>query len=280
MRMPELPEVETVARLVRDQVTGAFVLRARAVGHEKWASGRTAELRTIVAVRRRGKHLLLDLDGAQTLDIHLGMTGVLRLHEFDAATALPDPHKHERLLLQLVAEDRHRLLRLVDPRGFGHAVVAMRDASGAVALAALRAMGPEPLEDWTVNHLAAACARRSSAIKATVLDQTVVAGIGNYLADEILFAAGIHPETPSNTLSRARLRKLHAAALSIIANAVAAGGATISDYRHPDGSRGDAQFLLQAYGRQDEACLRCGRPMKKTVVGGRGTTFCSACQRH
>lgn len=278
--MPELPEVETVARIVRAQVTGAHVLRARAVGHEKWASGRAAEGRQIEAVRRRGKHLLLDLDGDETLDVHLGMTGVLRLHECTTADALPNPEKHEKLLLHLVNRDAQTLLRLVDPRGFGHAVVAVRDADGRVDLEALRAMGPEPLEEWTVRQLAEACARRGTAIKATLLDQSVVAGIGNYLADEILFAAGIHPETAANSLSMARLRRLHREARRIIAAAVEAGGATISDYRHPDGSRGGAQFLLQAYGREHESCLRCGRPMKKTVVGGRGTTFCSACQRH
>lgn len=278
--MPELPEVETVARIVRAQLTGARVRRARAVQHEKWASAQSAQGRTIVAVRRRGKHLLLDLDGDETLDVHLGMSGVLRLHEYSAATAIPRAEKHERLLLHLINNDAHTLLRLVDPRGFGHAVVATRDEAGNVELAALRGMGPEPLDDWTVSDLAAACARRGSAIKATLLDQSVVAGIGNYLADEILFAAGIHPEAAANSLSRARLRKLHASAQRIISQAADAGGATISDYRHPDGSTGGAQFLLQAYGREDQACLRCGRPMKKSVVGGRGTTFCSACQRH
>jgi formamidopyrimidine-DNA glycosylase len=159
------------------------------------------------------------------------------------------------------------------------AIVAKRDQRGEVALAALQGMGPEPLDDWTVAQLAASCARHSVAIKAVILDQSVVAGIGNYLADEILFASGIHPATPANSLSRSRLRRLHAAALRIIEAAVDAGGATISDYRHPDGSAGDAQFLLQAYGREHERCLRCGRPMKKTVVGGRGTTYCSSCQR-
>jgi formamidopyrimidine-DNA glycosylase len=280
--MPELPEVETVARIVREQVTGAHVLRARAVAHEKWASGQFAEGRTIVEVRRRGKHLLLDLDGDETLDIHLGMTGVLRLLPFTANAGTPTPaaEKHERLLLQVTSFNTNSLLRLVDPRGFGHAVMATRDASGNVDLDALRSMGPEPLEGWTVSDLVAACARRSTSIKATILDQSVVAGIGNYLADEILFASGIHPETAADSLSRARLRKLHAAAQRIITSAVEAGGATLSDYRRPDGSSGDAQFLLQAYGRETEACLRCGRPMKKTVVAGRGTTFCSACQRH
>jgi formamidopyrimidine-DNA glycosylase len=278
--MPELPEVETIARILRDRVTGSQVLQARAVDHEKWASGRAAQGCHINAVRRRGKHLLLDLDDAQTLDLHLGMSGVLRLHEAEATGTLPPPHKHERLLLRLVnGRGEGSLLRLVDPRGFGHAVVAPRDAAGRVALAALQAMGPEPLADWQVLDLVGACARRSIAIKAALLDQGVVAGIGNYLADEILFDAGIHPSTPANSVSVRRLRRLHASAVRIISAAVQAGGATISDYRHPDGSAGDAQFLLQAYGREGEPCLRCGRPMRKTVVAGRGTTFCSTCQR-
>jgi len=278
--MPELPEVETVARYLRDRVTGSRVLRARAVVHEKWASGTAAEGRAIVAVRRRGKHLLLDLDDATTLAVHLGMTGVLELHESDATADIPAPVKHERLLLRLADDSGHRLLRLVDARGFGHAIVAPRDAAGNVGIAALLVMGPEPLEDWTVADLVAACARRGIAIKAVLLDQGVVAGIGNYLADEILFAAGVHPEAPASGISVARLRRLHAAALRIIDAALDAGGATISDYRHPDGSAGSAQFLLQAYGRAGEPCPRCGRTMKRTVIGGRGTTFCSTCQRH
>ena len=278
-RVPELPEVETVARMLREPLTGAHVVGARAVSHEKWASSRAAKGQRIVAVRRRGKHLLLDLNNQRSLDIHLGMTGVLRLH-VEPVDALPAPHKHERLLLQLRGiSDTSMLLRLVDPRGFGHAVVADCDEGGEVAFAALQAMGPEPLSGWTVAQLAAACARHSVAIKAVILDQSVVAGIGNYLADEILFASGIHPETPSNSISRPRLRRLHAEAVRIIQAAVDAGGATISDYQHPDGSSGSAQFLLQAYGREGEQCLRCGRPMKKSVVGGRGTTFCSSCQR-
>lgn len=277
--MPELPEVETVARMLRGHLTDAHIVRARAVVHEKWASGRAAKGRQIIAVRRRGKHLLLDLDDQRTLDIHLGMSGVLLLHHEPVST-FPAARKHERLLLQLQgAEDAPMLLRLVDPRGFGHAILADRDHRGEVALAALQAMGPEPLDGWTVAQLAASAARHSVAIKAVILDQSIVAGIGNYLADEILFASGIHPATPANSLSRPRLRRLHAQAIRIIQAAVDAGGATISDYRHPDGSAGDAQFLLQAYGRENEQCLRCGRPMKKTVVGGRGTTYCSACQR-
>ena len=277
--MPELPEVETVARMLRDPLTGAHVVRARAVAHEKWASGRAAKGQRIVDVRRRGKHLLLDLNDRRTLDIHLGMTGVLRLH-VEPVETFPAPHKHERLLLQLRGiSDTSMLLRLVDPRGFGHAVVADCDDAGEVALAALQAMGPEPLDGWTAAQLAASCARRSIAIKAVILDQSVVAGVGNYLADEILFVAGVHPETPANSLSRPRIRRIHSAAVQTIQAAVDAGGATISDYQHPDGSSGSAQFLLQAYGREGERCLRCGRPMKKSFVGGRGTTFCSACQR-
>lgn len=278
--MPELPEVETVARILRPRITGAQILQSRAVQHEKWASAGDLHGRPVVAVRRRGKHLLLDLDAEETLAIHLGMTGNVRLHDLDEPGVLPEPETHERVTLLLRGPDRRLLLRLVDPRGFGHAVLAARDADDSVDLEALRSMGPEPLEQWTAAQLIAACARRGSAIKATILDQSVVAGIGNYLADEILFASGIHPATAANTLSARRLRRLHAAAREIIAAAVEAGGATISDYRHPDGSAGDAQFLLQAYGREGEQCLRCGRPMKKTVIGGRGTTFCSACQRH
>ena len=277
--MPELPEVETVARLIRDRVTGAAVTRARVAQHEKWASAQAAQGRTVEAVRRRGKHLILDLDGAESLDVHLGMTGVVRLFDISAGERLPTPQRHERMLLRLSRDGAQTLLSLVDPRGFGHAIVAMRAPDGRVELDALRAMGPEPLDGWTLDDLVRACVRRSSAIKATILDQSVVAGIGNYLADEILFAAGIHPEAAANALSRSRLRRLHGEAQRIIEAAIDAGGATISDYRHPDGSQGDAQFLLQAYGRENEPCLRCGRPMKKSVVGGRGTTFCSACQR-
>lgn len=276
--MPELPEVETVARYLRDRITGARILEVRVVPHEKWASASAAQEQRILEVRRRGKHLLLDLDDAHSLAIHLGMTGVVSLEE--SQRGRPAEFLHERVSMRLRTNDGQAWrLRLIDPRGFGHAVVAPRDAQGNVRLEALRTMGPEPLEQWTWQQLAAACTRRSGAIKAALLDQTVVAGIGNYLADEILFASRIHPDAAANSLGVRRLRTLHREAQRIIASAVENGGATISDYRHPDGSSGEAQFGLLAYGREGEPCVRCGRPLRKTVVGGRGTTYCSHCQR-
>ena len=276
--MPELPEVETVARYLRARVTDARITVVRVVPHEKWASAATAHGRQLTDIRRRGKHLLLDLDDGNTLAIHLGMTGVVDLEI--APPRMPGPNLHERLALRMRTSDGARwLLRLTDARGFGHAIVAPRTRDGEVELAALHSMGPEPLDGWTWQHLARACARRNGPIKAALLDQSVVAGIGNYLADEILYAARVHPARSANTLSTRKLRTLHEKAVAIITKAVDAGGATISDYRHPDGSSGEAQFGLLAYGREGEPCVRCGRPMSKTVVAGRGTTYCAYCQR-
>lgn len=267
-----------MARYLRPRITDAKVLSVRTTDHEKWASARAAQGLRIFEVRRRGKHLLLDLEGDETLAVHLGMTGVVELHGHQGA--LPAPHRHERVLLHLDGGRRGaHLFRLIDSRGFGHAVMARRDERGTPELAALQAMGPEPLDDWEPAHLIAACARRSGAIKAALLDQSVVAGVGNYLADEILFASGIHPATAANALGARRLRRLHREAQRIIAAAVEDGGASISDYRHPDGSIGEAQWGLLAYGREGEPCARCGRPLRKSVVAGRGTTYCSHCQR-
>lgn len=275
--MPELPEVETVARAIRGRVTGATVREAQAVEHPHWVDARAVSGARILDVRRVGKHLLLDLDDAWTLDVHFGMSGGLRLH--DAPSSRVEPELHERMRLALQRGREHTLLQLVDPRGFGHARLGERDEGGAVDLPALRRMGPDAVGDWPLTHFRAAIASRTTSIKAVLLDQSVVAGIGNYVADEALFAARVHPATPASALSAIAVRRLHDAVRTVLERSIALQGASLRDYARPDGERGGMQELLAAYGRAGEPCLRCGRPMVKTVVAGRGTTYCPRCQR-
>ena len=274
--MPELPEVETIARAIRARVTSAQVARVRAVDHPHWVEARGAQGATVQAVRRLGKHLLLDLDAAWTLDVHLGMTGNLRLREGWRQEA---PETHERMRLRLVSATGDLTLQLVDSRGFGHVRLGERSPSGAVHLPSLERMGPDAWEAWTPAHLRAAARGRTAPIKALLLDQQVVAGIGNYVADEALFRARVHPATAAGRVSAPALGRLHGAVREVLGRSIELQGATLRDYRGADGERGGMQDLLLAYGRVGQGCVECGRPMEKTRVAGRGTTFCPRCQR-
>ncbi len=277
--MPELPEVETIVRALAPRISGSTIVEVRATSHPKWATAAQARGARITDVRRRGKHIVIDLDDHRSLDLHLGMTGVVTLLEHTRGLALPEPERHERLLLLVKAGRATALVRLADMRGFGHAVLATRGEDGAVDLPAHRAMGPEPLGDWTVDEFVAIARSRRAPIKALLLDQSVVAGVGNYLADEALFAASVHPASPANELSTRKLRMLHEAVRTVISASLAQGGASLRNYRQLDGAQGSTQEQLQAYGRVDLPCLRCGTPMCKAVVAGRGSTYCPRCQR-
>ncbi len=277
--MPELPEVETIVRALAPRITGADILDVRATSHAKWATAARATGGRITDVRRRGKHIIIDLEGPQSLDVHLGMSGVVALLEHAPELPLPEPVRHERLLLLTGSSSGLALVRLTDMRGFGHAMLSTRSADGALDLASHAAMGPEPLGDWPAEAFVDLARGRRAPIKALLLDQSVVAGVGNYLADEALFAARVHPATPANELSDHKLHTLHAAVRDVIASSLAQGGASLRNYRQLDGERGSTQEQLLAYGRVDLPCQRCGTPMRKLVVAGRGSTFCPRCQR-
>lgn len=220
----------------------------------------------ILDVTRRGKFLILPLSKGDDLIIHLGMTGIL--------SPLPAP-KHVRVQLAL---SEGRALYFQDARRFGRFLVV---PSGAYeTLPTLHAMGPEPLsEAFTGRTLYGALQRSRTPIKPFLLSQKPVSGVGNIYADEALWRARIHPLTPANEVSEVKAARLARAIREVLEASLRAKGTTLQDYRTVNGEVGAYAAQLQAYGHADEPCPRCGTPLRKIVLGGRGTHFCARCQR-
>jgi formamidopyrimidine-DNA glycosylase len=270
--VPELPEVETVARDLRPLITGATIVDAdtrwartlRGLTPEAFADGVAG--RRIEGVSRRGKQVVVSLDGAAFLTIHLKMTGQLFVVRRDTPD---DPYV--RLVLAL--EDG-REIRFRDIRKFGRVglYVAADDDPFATT-------GPEPLADsFTVAAFRRRIRGRKGRLKPLLLDQSFIAGVGNIYADEALWAARLHPLRTARTLRPADERRLWLELRRILAEAVIRRGSSIDDYTAPDGD-GEMQEHLRVYQRAGEPCMRCGRPIRRIVVGGRATHFCSWCQR-
>ena len=272
--MPELPEVETVRRRLEPELAGRTLSEVEVLDFRLTApepvEAVAARLtgRRIESVGRRGKYLLIELDDDAALVVHLRMTGnVLWLPQ---APEGPPPFLRARALL-----DDGSYVGYTDIRRFGTWRVA---EDGAEALLAGK-LGPEPLGDWTEAELARTLKGRKAPIKAALLDQRVVAGVGNIYADEALWAAKVHPEAPAGRLSRVRVARVHEAVREALQAGIDAQGASIRDFRTPDGGYGSAQERFRAYGRGSEPCERCGTPLRRTVVAQRGTTYCPRCQR-
>jgi formamidopyrimidine-DNA glycosylase len=272
--MPELPEVETVRRRLAPHLVGRVVAEIEILDHRLTdpeppaaVAARLAGSR-IEAVRRRGKYLVIELDDGAALTIHLRMTGnVLWLPSPPEAAP---PFLRARALL-----DDGSYLGYTDVRRFG----TWRVAEDGVELLLAGKLGPEPLDGWAAVDLARALAGRKAPVKAALLDQRVVAGVGNIYADEALFAARIHPAAPAGRLSRARVTRLHDAVRDVLQAGIDAQGASIRDFRTPDGGYGSAQERFAVYGRGGEPCENCGTPLRRTVIAQRGTTYCPRCQR-
>jgi len=274
--MPELPEVETVVRDLRAAgVTNAVIGACRFYWPKTAAGLSPAQFaaalrgRTVVAVSRRAKYIVLSLDDGRALLIHLRMTGKLRLEPLSAK-----PLSHDRA--QLTFADG-RALVFNDTRKFGRFQLADTVAG------ALAHIGPEPLDDaFTVDVLAASLRGRRRAVKPVLLDQSVVAGIGNIYADESLFAARIYPERPAASLTRRELVRLHAAIRATLAQAIRANGTTLgsatTNFYSVAGRRGRNADNIRVFRRHGQPCPCCGTTIRRAVVGGRGTHFCPACQ--
>ncbi len=270
--MPELPEVETIARSLRDlvgrQVVAVEVRWARTVAEpdvSTFAAGLTG--RRIAAVGRRAKWLLLTLDDGAVLLIHLRMSGQLALEPGGRPV---DPHT--RVLLEL---DDGRRLSFVDSRKFGRMLL------NADPAAQLDELGPEPLGDgFTVEWLAEALAQRRTRLKSLLLEQRFLAGLGNIYTDESLWRAQLHPLRPANSLNGAEVARLHAAIRQVLAEAVGREGTTLDDRGFVGlyGQAGSFAEELAVYGRTGQPCPRCGQPITRLVVGGRGTHICDQCQ--
>ncbi|MET0917025.1 MAG: bifunctional DNA-formamidopyrimidine glycosylase/DNA-(apurinic or apyrimidinic site) lyase [Burkholderiales bacterium] len=271
--MPELPEVETTRRGVEPHVVGHKVSDLRVYDRRlRWPvpSDLRARLagRTIDRVERRSKYLLFRV-GADTLLVHLGMTGSLRVH-----TRVPERRAHDHVDLVL---EHGVTLRYHDPRRFG---AVLWIAGPAEQHPLLRHLGPEPLDRaFDADYLWHATRGRRAAIKLALMDNHVVVGVGNIYANEALFRAGIRPTTPAGRLSRPRLSRLVDETRDVLTEAIAKGGSTLRDYVDATGEPGYFQLDYYVYGRAGLPCRRCGTRVKLTRQGQRATHHCPRCQR-
>jgi formamidopyrimidine-DNA glycosylase len=271
--MPELPEVETIRRQLAPHVTGRTIARAEILD-SRWTRPESpvateTALRGAVIERleRAGKYLIWALSGERYLLMHLRMTGTLL---FDP----PAPPPHTRVLVGL--DDGHHLA-YIDPRRFGTGHLVGSAAARAEYLNAR--IGIEPLTpSFTAEYLRAAGRGRAAPIKAFVLDQRRIAGVGNIYADEALFRAGIHPLRPAGRLTGPDWSRLRDGIEAALSAGIEAKGASIDDFRHIDGARGSFQDLFLVHRRAGQPCPRCGTMVRKIVVGGRGTYVCERCQ--
>lgn len=300
--MPELPEVESVRRGLAGWVAGAHVQRVRVLDERILGTTSRRDIpagagilfaadlaeATLTGAQRRGKFMWLPLlDGHRALAVHLGMSGQFRIHQPG------DPvHKHTRAIMDLHSPGNGDVeLRFIDQRIFGHLGVepivpgmanwgASAGRPRPVALSASH-IAPDPFEPgFEPQAVARVLARKNTAIKTALLDQSVLSGIGNIYADEALFAAGVHPLALADRLRISRVVRVVEAAREVMARALEVGGTSFDDlYVNVNGESGYFARSLQAYGREGQPCTRCARPLKRIVVGGRSTHFCPTCQR-
>ncbi len=282
--MPELPEVETVARGLNKRVAGDWI-------ESVWLGEKPEPLKSsakeiaavlehsrIAQVRRVGKHIVFDLERSvprrKPLTIphgqwivHLGMTGRMQVAEPGDELL-----KHTHAVLKLKSG---RELRFVDPRRFGRlAVVRLKEGTPN----GFAAPGDEPL-DSQADRFMELFRKRNTPIKSALLNQKLLSGVGNIYADEALFRAGIRPRRRASSLTREQLRKLHAAVKEVLNEAIALGGSSVSDYVNADGEAGFFQLQHRVYGREGEPCLVCETPIKRIVIAGRSSHYCAQCQR-
>ncbi|MBI1915784.1 MAG: bifunctional DNA-formamidopyrimidine glycosylase/DNA-(apurinic or apyrimidinic site) lyase [Planctomycetes bacterium] len=282
--MPELPEVETVVRDLRPHLTGRRLSVAR-VGDKAlrrpWRREWEQPLRgrVIEQVRRRGKWIVLDLVGEAHLVFHLGMTGQLTVA--DAAEPLRD---HTHLVFDLAEPKRGRSarqLRFRDIRRFGSATLFPTTAALQRFFVA-SGLGPEPFdlaEPWWARYWQKRVRRSKRCLKAILLDQTVVAGVGNIYADEALFEAKLHPGRSGSSLAPVAARRLRQGVVTVLERAIAKRGSTIRDYVGGEGLRGGYQEEFRVYGRTGKPCVRCRTALARTRLAGRSTHYCPKCQR-
>ena len=267
--VPELPEVESVRRQLEPELAGRVALDVWHDPHpampRQFLGLELLPGRKIAGVGRRGKFLIAPLDAGFELIMHLGMTGSF---QFD----IEEIHVRARVWL-----DDGRVLCFKDARRFGR--LAVVEAGEYRAIPTLASLGPEPLsDDFDVKAFATDLAKSTAPVKALLMSQRVVAGVGNIYADEALWLARIHPA--SRRVGPRRAALLHDAIREVLSNAIAREGTTFRDYRMVNGESGRNADFLAAYGRHGLPCPRCGTRMKRTIIGGRSTTYCPLCQRH
>ena len=281
--MPELPEVETVMRGMRAHLERHVIVRAEMLRPDlRWAMppGLAARLRgaRVLGFRRRGKYILMRLDGGDSMLLHLGMSGRVNLTRLDPRVPVA-VGRHEHVVIETEQGCR---FGLVDPRRFGAVDLVPTAAEDGHRL--LAGLGPEPLEPgFAAAVLQAAFAGRRTSLKAALLDQRIVAGLGNIYVCEALFRARLSPERDAGSLGRPAVRRLVAAIRAVLEEAIAAGGSSLRDYVQPDGTLGYFQHGFRVYAREGERCPECpGTPrcggIGRIVQGGRSSFFCPRLQ--
>lgn len=272
--MPELPEVETVRKTLQEFLPGLTVVHVQVSLPRIIKYPDVEEFvhvirgRTFREIARRGKYLLVRLSGNFSLVIHLRMTGQLRY----ANPEDPMP-KHTHVVFEL---SDGKELRYTDIRQFGTMYLAPdRDIQ---QVSGMHKLGWEPLDDFPLEGFRELLGKRSTKIKNLLLDQRLIAGIGNIYADESLFAAGIHPERPAASLKAEEVERLHAALIDILQKGVAMRGTSFSDYVDGLGKSGEFQHQLSVYGREGEPCKQCGAPIVRRKISGRSAHICPWCQ--
>ena len=280
--MPELPEVETIARGLHKRVAGDTIQsiwlgeKPEPLKSSPREITKVLEHSKILQVRRVGKHIVFDLrqpgkgrnrrEPSGQWVVHLGMTGKMQVTTPDVEIA-----KHTHAIARLASG---REVRFVDPRRFGRlAVVGAR-----MTAATFQAPGEEPLQSRAERFIELFKGRKTP-IKSALLNQKLLSGVGNIYADEALFRAGIRPRRRAASLTREQLRNLHGAVQEVLREAIALGGSSINDYVNADGEEGFFQLQHRVYGRESEPCLVCGTPIKRVVIAGRSSHYCSHCQK-
>lgn len=271
--MPELPEVETVRRSLDPRLRGRSIIQCQILD-PRWCAPEAAQVveralsnKLIKALRRRGKYLLLQFETGESLAMHLRMTGTLL---YGPAPATP----HVRVTFEL--DDGNRV-SFADPRRFGTG--EFFSSSGSLEHFLNARLGPEPFDPgFTAEHMGSWLYGRRAAIKPLLLDQRLVAGIGNIYADESLFRSRINPNTPGGRLTLPSRERLRQGIIDSLLAGIEAGGATIDDFRDPDGVWGGYQSEFLVHRREGEDCPNCARPIRKGRLGGRATYWCSRCQ--
>ncbi len=284
--MPELPEVETVVRGLRDTIVGRTIARvtlrapkASTVVSRSFGRTRFEQIlsgRTVLGVTRRGKNILIALSDDITLWAHLKMTG----HFFWKETLAPD-EKHDLVIFDFAplpsdTSENHRHLRFNDYRRFGRLRIYRNDELWHQS--GLKELGPEPLE-ISAGEFIKLFRNRPRMIKAALLDQSFLAGIGNIYADESLHVSRIHPKRLTNSLSTKKLEELRRNIQKILKRAIKLNGTSVASYTGVNGQSGRFQNMLKAYGHEGEPCRFCGRPLVRQKIGARSAHFCPRCQR-
>jgi formamidopyrimidine-DNA glycosylase len=281
--MPELPEVETVRRGLLPAMEGGLIARAEVNRPDlRWPlPERMAERltgATVRQLRRRSKYILVDLDTGESLLIHLGMSGRMLVSGVMLGgfhQDHPAPQKHDHVVLHMAGGAR---VTFNDARRFGAMDLVRTDREDAYWL--LAGLGPEPFgNEFHEDYLVARLKGRATPIKSALLDQRVVAGLGNIYVSEVLFRAGIDPRRQAGRISARRIASLVPIVRAVLSEAIEAGGSSLRDHRQTDGELGYFQHTFRVYDREGEPCGTCAAPIRRIVQSGRSSYFCPACQR-